>query len=333
MAPGAAVLAPLGPVLTPDERRFFASVDPWGFILFARNVETPAQLRRLTADLREAVGRDAPVMIDQEGGRVQRMRAPHWREYLPALDQMVQAREPLRAQWLRNRLIAAELRDAGLDVNCAPLADIAEAETHPVLRNRLYGDDPETVIAAARACAEGLLAGGVLPVLKHIPGYGRASVDSHKTLPRVGADRATLERHDFAPFRALADLPIGMTAHIVFFAIDACAPATASAPVMRVIRDEIGFGGLILTDDLSMEALSGPLAARAAAALAAGCDIVLHCNGEMSQMAEVAEAAGRLTPVAKGRAEAALALRRTPEPVDIGALAQELESLLSKAPA
>ncbi|MBI1418320.1 MAG: beta-N-acetylhexosaminidase [Limimaricola sp.] len=333
MAPGAAVLAPLGPVLSPDERRFFANADPWGFILFARNVETPAQLRRLTSDLREAVGRDAPVMIDQEGGRVQRMRAPHWREYLPALDQMSRAHDPLRAQWLRNRLIAAELRDVGIDVNCAPLADIAEAATHPVLLNRLYGHDPETVVAAARACAEGLLAGGVLPVLKHIPGYGRASVDSHKALPRVDVPRAELDRHDFAPFRALADLPMGMTAHIVFSAIDPDHPATASAPMMRVIREEIGFGGLIITDDLSMEALSGPLATRAAAALAAGCDVALHCNGDASEMAAVAEAAGRLTPAAEARAGAALALRKTPEPVDIGALAQELESLLSKAPA
>jgi len=317
--------------VTPWERDFFRDVDPWGFILFARNVDSPDQLCRLTADLRAAVGREAPILIDQEGGRVQRMRAPLWRDYLPALDQMALARDPLRAQWLRNRLIAEELHAVGIDVNCAPLADLVEEATHPVLRNRLYGADVATVVAAARACAAGLLAGGVLPVLKHIPGYGRAAVDSHHDLPRVSAPRAALDARDFAPFRALCDMAMGMTAHIVFDAIDAGAPATTSPAMMRVIREDIGFAGLIMTDDLSMQALSGTLAERAAASLAAGCDVVLHCNGIPADMMQVAGATAPLSALATGRAAAALAQRHTPDPVDTKALAAELDALLEGA--
>lgn len=294
-------------------------------------MDSPDQLCRLTADLRAAVGREAPILIDQEGGRVQRMRAPLWRDYLPALDQMALARDPLRAQWLRNRLIAEELHAVGIDVNCAPLADLVEEATHPVLRNRLYGADVATVVAAARACAAGLLAGGVLPVLKHIPGYGRAAVDSHHDLPRVSAPRAALDARDFAPFRALCDMAMGMTAHIVFDAIDAGAPATTSPAMMRVIREDIGFAGLIMTDDLSMQALSGTLAERAAASLAAGCDVVLHCNGIPADMMQVAGATAPLSALATGRAAAALAQRHTPDPVDTKALAAELDALLEGA--
>jgi len=215
----ATIFGPQGHAVTDWEKGFFRETQPLGFILFARNVDTPDQLRRLTADLREAVGWNAPVLIDQEGGRVQRMRAPHWREYLPALDQMEQASDPIRAQWIRNRLIAAELYDVGIDVNCAPLADLVEDETHPVLRNRLYAGDVETAVVAARACADAFLAGGVLPV-KHIPGYGRASVDSHLDLPTVTVPRKALEERDFAPFVQLSDIRLGMTAHIVFSDID-----------------------------------------------------------------------------------------------------------------
>ena len=304
-------------------------MDPWGFILFARNIETPDQLRRLTAGLREAVGRDAPILIDQEGGRVQRMRSPHWREYLPALDQMKRAHDPMRAQWLRNRLIAAELHDVGIDVNCAPLADLVEDQTHPVLRNRLYGDDVDTVVEAARTCAEAHLAGGVLPVLKHIPGYGRAAVDSHKDLPRVNVGRDRLEARDFAPFRALNDIAMGMTAHIVFDAIDPYAPATTSPRMMEVIREDIGFDGLIMTDDIGMEALSGSMAARTQAALAAGCDIVLQCNGGRGVIAEVTDAAGPMSPAAMVRAHRALAQRQTPVPIDIPDAVSELNKLIS----
>ena len=333
MAPRAVIFGVGGPRLDPWERAFLREADPWGFILFARNVNDPAQLSDLTSELRETVGRDAPVLIDQEGGRVQRLRAPHWREFLPALDQMARARDPMRAQWLRNRLIAAELRAVGIDVNCAPLADLVEDATHPVLRNRLYGSDAAVVVAAARACAEGLLAGGVLPVLKHLPGYGRAHVDSHLTLPRVDVGLAALFARDFAPFRALADLPMGMTAHIVLTAVDPERPATVSPPAMALVRSQIGFGGLLMTDDIGMEALSGSHGERAAAALAAGCDIALHCSGTPAEMEQVAAATGAMTPQAVARADAALALRRSPDDCDISALEGELHALLADAPA
>lgn len=324
----AAIFGPEGPEITDWEKGFFAETQPFGFILFARNIENPNQLRRLTAALREAVGRDAPVLIDQEGGRVQRMRSPHWREYLPALDQMAQASDPLRAQWIRNRLIAAELRDVGIDVNCAPLGDIADDTTHPVLKNRLYGHDVETVIAAARICAEAHLAGGVLPVLKHIPGLGRGSLDSHLELPRVDASHATLAARDFATFRALNDLPLGMSAHIVFSQIDPGGPATTSAKMINLIREEIGFDGLLMTDDLSMEALSGTVSERAIAARKAGCDLILHCNGKAAEMVEVAAAGGQMSAAALQRGKRALAMRKPPENIDIPRLEAEFEALL-----
>lgn len=320
-----------GTALTPWERGFLREADPWGFILFARNIQDPAQLSALTAELRDAVGWQAPILIDQEGGRVQRMRAPHWREYLPALDQMRRARDPMRAQWVRNRLIAAELHAVGIDVNCAPLADLVEDGTHPVLLNRLYGEDIATVTAAARACADGLLAGGVLPVLKHIPGYGRARVDSHHDLPRVDVPLAELHARDFAPFRALRDLPMGMTAHIVMGAVDPDRPATTSAKVMQAVRDDIGFDGLIMTDDLSMQALQGRLADRAAASLAVGCDLVLHCNGKRADMEEVAAATGFMTAGAMKRGDRALAMRKAPDPCDISELQDEIRASLEGA--
>jgi len=320
----AAIFGPQGLRVTDWERGFFREVQPLGFIVFARNIRSPDQLRRLTDDLRACVQRDAPILIDQEGGRVQRMRAPHWREYLPALDQMARARDPLRAHWIRNRLIAAELHDVGIDANCAPLADIAEEATHPVLKNRLYGHDVETVVAASRVCVDACLAGGVLPILKHIPGYGRATVDSHLDLPRVDAPRAALDAWDFAPFTALSDIPMGMTAHIIFSDIDASAPATTSARMMEVIRQDIGFDGLLMTDDLSMEALAGTLSERASASIAAGCDIILHCNGEAAEMQAVAAAAGEMSPAAITRANRALAQRKAPENIDIPALEAEL---------
>ena len=329
MVMNAAIFGPAGLAVTPWERKFFRAVNPLGFILFARNVDNPDQLRRLTSDLRETVGREAPILIDQEGGRVQRMRSPHWREFLPALDQMDRATDPLRAHWIRNRLIADDLRSVGIDVNCAPLADIAEDATHPFLQNRLYGRDVDSVVAAARVCADAHLAGGVLPVLKHIPGHGRAAVDSHLNLPTVTATRADLTAKDFAPFQALNDLPMGMSAHIVFTSIDPHGPATTSPAMIKVIRDEIGFDGLLMTDDLSMQALSGTVADRARAAIAAGCDVVLHCNGDGPEMEAVAHAAGTMTAAAKKRSDDALALRKPPEIVDISALEAELEALLA----
>lgn len=332
MAQTAAIFGAAGPVLSRWERDFFRDSQPWGFILFARNIAHPAQLARLCADLRDAVGTQAPILIDQEGGRVQRMGPPFWQAHLPALDQMrhVQSRggDPMRAHWLRNRLIAAELHACGIDVNCAPLADLVEPATHMVLRNRLYGGDVSTVVAAARACAAAFLAGGVLPVLKHIPGYGRAAVDSHLALPRVSAAQDSLHARDFAPFRALSDLRMGMTAHIVFDAIDPTAPATTSAAMISLIRQDIGFDGLLMTDDISMQALSGDVAARSAAALAAGCDLVLHCNGHGDEMARVATAAGPLSAGGQRRAAEALAQRKKPDPVDIPSLKRDLAALI-----
>lgn len=325
----ALILGCRGPGLGAAERAFLGRVDPWGFILFGRNVEGPDQLRRLTADLRDAVGRDAPILIDQEGGRVARLRAPAWREWRPALEDC--ARLPTtglreRAMRLRYALIASELLAVGIDVDCAPVLDLALPETHAIIRDRAYGSDPGEVARIGRAVAEGLLAGGVLPVMKHIPGHGRAGVDSHLDLPRVGAPRAELAA-DFAPFRALADLPMAMTAHVVFEAIDGGAPATLSPAALALIRGEIGFDGLLMTDDLSMKALSGPFGQRAERALAAGVDMLLHCNGEEAEAAALAEAAPRLAGRAAERAAAALALRRGAGAVDTAALEAEFASL------
>lgn len=315
--------------LKPEEYRFFASARPWGFILFARNIESPDQLSRLTAQLRDAVGWDCPILIDQEGGRVQRMRSPHWREYPPALDQMRAAGANAgRAMYLRNRLIAEELHSVGIDVNCAPVADVLQPETHPIMHNRCYGADVDTVTAMCREAARGFLDGGVLPVLKHIPGYGRAVVDGHKDLPTVDVPLAELEALDFAPFKALSDIRMGMTAHIVFPEVDS-RPATTSPKAMAMIRNDIGFEGLIMTDDISMEALSGTVAERSSAAIAAGCDLVLHCNGEMEDMVAVAEACGAMTQQAQSRAARALAQRAAPQEIDIPAALQEFEALLS----
>ena len=326
---GATILDADGLRLTPDERAFFRDADPFGFILFARNIDTPDQVRALVGDLREAVGREAMVTIDQEGGRVQRLRGPTWREWPPALDQATGAGAgAARAMYLRYRLIAAELHDLGIDGNCAPMADIALPETHPFLRNRCYGSDAATVAALARAVADGLLAGGVLPVLKHIPGHGRATADSHVDLPRVTVPLETLLAEDFAPFAALSDLPMAMTAHVVYAAIDD-APATLSTPVIRHIRQTMGFDGLLMTDDLGMKALSGPLDARVDAALDAGCDVILHCNAALAERIAVAQAAGRMTDAAQARAEAALACRRTPDDIDIAALDADLSDLMT----
>jgi beta-N-acetylhexosaminidase len=322
-----------GPGLAPDERRFFAEAAPWGFILFARNVESPAQLRRLTAELRESVGREAPVLIDQEGGRVARLRAPGWREWLPALDDC--ARLPnraarARAMFLRYRLIAAELGAVGIDVDCAPVLDVARPETHAILRDRCLGEDPVEVAALGRAVADGLFAGGVLPVMKHLPGHGRGTLDSHRDLPVVAAPRAELAA-DFAPFRALADLPLAMTAHVLYPALDPEAPATQSAAVVGLIRAGIGFDGLLMTDDLSMQALTGSFATRAARAIAAGCDLILHCNGDAAEMAEIAAAAPLLAGTARRRADAALARRGAREPADLAALDAEFAALTGHA--
>lgn len=327
---GAAVFGCAGSGLTADEAAFFRDADPFGFILFARNVETPAQLRRLTADLRASVGRDAIIMVDQEGGRVQRLRAPHWREFLPPLDAVTKAGpSAARAMAITATLIADDLRGVGIDANCAPTCDIAFDLTHPFLRNRCYGAAPETVIPIARAVADAYLAAGVLPVMKHLPGHGRAQIDTHHELPTVTTPRDTLSVTDFAPFRALADLPMAMTAHIIFAAYDAAHPATQSPPMIRAIRDEIGFQGLLITDDLNMQALTGTLAQRAAASLQAGCDIALHCKGDLAEMQAVAAAVGTMRLDTQSRAHAAIVRRHAPYPVDIAALEAELRVVLT----
>ena len=325
---GATILDAEGLRLTAAEKSFFRQADPFGFILFARNIDSPDQVRALCDEMREAVGRDAVITIDQEGGRVQRLRAPLWREWPPALDQVMAAGDQAaRAMYLRFRIIAAELRALGIDSNCAPLADVAGPATHPFLYNRCYGTDAAGVAQMARAVADGLLDGGVLPVLKHIPGHGRATADSHLDLPRVAASLDDLRAVDFAPFAALSDLPMAMTAHLVYAALDE-APATLSPRVMQVIRDEIGYDGLIMTDDISMKALRGDLGQISRDALAAGCDVVLLCNGSLEERRAVADAAGVMTQAAQTRAERALAARRVPEPVDIAALDAQLGALL-----
>lgn len=298
-----------GTSLSADERAFFRDADPLGFILFARNIENPDQARRLTEDLRSCVARgEAPVLIDQEGGRVARLRPPHWRKAPPArLLGDLYARDPesgLEATRLNSRLLAADVASIGCDVDCLPVLDIGFPETHAVIGDRAYAGQPEPVAALGRAAAEGLLAEGVMPVIKHMPGHGRASVDSHETLPRVSAPRALLERTDFVPFKLLADLPWAMTAHVLYEAIDSAAAGTVSARVVReVVRGHIGFEGLLVSDDLSMQALGGTVGERVAAALAAGCDIGLHCNGRMAEMREVAANAGPLTAIGRQRFE------------------------------
>lgn len=328
-SPRRVVFGCAGTQLGAAERAFFANARPWGFILFARNIKNPAQLAALTQDLRATVGRAAPVMIDQEGGRVQRMGPPHWRSWLPPLEQTSRAKDPERAMFLRGRLIAAELSESGVDVNCAPVADIAGGDTHPFLRNRCYGRTPSQVALLARAMARGLMAGGVLPVAKHLPGHGRAHTDSHLALPVVDATLPALEANDFAPFRALADLPLGMTGHLLVPAIDGAQPVTTSAPAIALIRQQIGFGGALMTDDISMQALAGPVAARAQAALTAGCDLVLHCNGALAEMAALAEVCPPLEGEAQVRCDAALAARRPAEPADLAAMSAEYTELLS----
>lgn len=323
---GATIFGCAGPVLLPEERAFYRDADPFGFIVFARNIEDPAQLRRLTGDLREAVGREAPVLVDQEGGRVQRLRAPHWREWAPPLDTVggagsLEAAE--RIMRLRSMVMAAELAVVGIDADCIPTLDVVRPETHPFLMNRCYGRDPVTVARIGRAVAEGLMAGGVLPVMKHMPGHGLSRVDTHHDLPTVDASHEALTAVDFAPFRALNDLPMAMTAHLVFAALDGDRPATQSPAMIRVIREEIGFKGLLMSDDLNMQALAGTLGERTARTIAAGVDVALHCKGDMAEMVEVAAAAGVMGPAALERAEAAVAARRAGA-VDVEAALAEL---------
>jgi beta-N-acetylhexosaminidase len=323
--------------LTADERAFLRAELPWGFILFKRNVDTPAQVSALVKELRAAIDdADAPVLIDQEGGRVARLGPPHWPVYPPgAVFGTLYDIDPtlgLTAARLGARLIAADLADLGITVDCLPLADVPVAGADAVIGNRAYGTDPGKVAEIARAVTEGLEQGGILPVLKHIPGHGRATADTHLRLPVVDTAKTELERTDFAAFRPLADLPMAMTAHVVFSALDPAQPATTSATIIeQVIRGVIGFQGLLMSDDVSMNALAGSIAQRTKAIVTAGCDMVLHCNGKLDEMREVAGEAPLLTGQALARARQALASRKPPQPLDRRAARVELDDLLKRA--
>jgi beta-N-acetylhexosaminidase len=326
-----------GPELSAEEREFVRIERPWGFILFKRNIETPEQVIRLITELRVEVGEpDAPVLIDQEGGRVQRLGPPHWPVYPPgAVFGVLYDIDPvlgLTAARLSARLIAADLIETGVTVDCLPLADLPVAGADAVIGNRAYGTEPAKVTAIARAVTDGLQQGGILPVLKHIPGHGRATADTHFRLPEIDTSRAELERTDFAAFQPLADLPMAMTAHVVFSALDPAHPATTSATIIeQVIRGVIGFQGLLMSDDVSMNALSGSITERTRAIFAAGCDMVLHCNGKLDEMREVARETPELSGKARQRAERALASRGTAQAFDRLAARAELDALIERA--
>jgi beta-N-acetylhexosaminidase len=339
MAANAFIIGLAGTALHAEERAFLRDADPWGLILFARNVQSPEQVRALVHSFRDALGRaDAPVLIDQEGGRVRRLRPPHWPDYPAGAEYGrlydIDPALGLRAAFLGARLIAHDLAALGITVDCLPLADLPVADADNVIGDRAYGTTPGKVAALAGAVADGLMHGGVLPVLKHLPGHGRATVDSHTALPVVTTDRETLAATDFAAFRPLSGLPLGMTAHVVFAAIDPVAPATTSVTMVReVIRGTLRFEGLLMSDDISMQALAGTLGARSRASFAAGCDVVLHCNGELAQMAEVAASVPPLSGEAARRADAALAARREPSELDVTAARAEFSALLARRPA
>jgi len=313
--PQAVIFGCAGPTLSDAEKRFFSDKAPLGFILFARNIQSPEQVRLLVAQLRKTVGRRAPVLIDQEGGRVQRLKPPHWRVRPPgavfgrlAAADLPKARQAAR---LNAHLLAAELADVEIDVDCLPLLDVPVTGSHDIIGDRALAADPALVADLGRAVMDGLLDGGVMPVVKHIPGHGRARVDSHLDLPVVEDSKAALIDSDFAPFRSLRDAPWAMTAHVVYRSFDPDHPATTSPIVIRdVIRGAIGCEALLLSDDLSMKALRGSFAERARASLDAGCDVVLHCNGEMDEMRAVADAARPLDDLALQRLARAEAMRR-----------------------
>lgn len=316
------------------ERAFLGAARPAGIILFKRNLEHREQIRRLVADARAAIGADALVAIDQEGGRVQRLRPPLGRALPPAAAYAAlyaEAPEPaIEAARLVARLLADDLKDLGIDTDCAPVLDVPVRGAHEIIGDRAYGHRPDQVIALGRAVAEGLMAGGVLPVIKHIPGHGRATADSHLALPVVTTPRAELAATDFAPFRALSSLPAAMTAHVVFAAIDGERPASTSAAVTRqIIREHIGFDGLLMSDDLGMQALTGSMRARAEAVIAAGSDVALHCSGSLAEMEAAAAGSPRLAGAALRRLEAALAVRRNDEPYDRAAAEAALARVLA----
>lgn len=324
-----------GPELSPDEAAFFADTRPWGFILFGRNIVSKSQVAELTARLRESIGRpDAPVLIDQEGGRVQRFKPPLVPQYpsgaeLGAL-YLANPEAGLRATWIMSRLHAFDLFPLGINVDCLPVLDVPSPGGHEVIGNRAYGITPEVVSVLGQAACDGLKAGGLLPVIKHIPGHGRAGADTHFELPHVDAAHEELSAHDFLPFKALAGEAMAMSAHVVFTALDAENPATTSPRVVeQIIRSEIGFDGLLMSDDVSMNALSGDFATRTRAIFAAGCDVTLHCNGVRAEMEAVASATPVLADVALRRASDVMTAFRAPDDSDEAALREEFEGLMA----
>ena len=330
----AAIFDSVGPTLSADEKAFFRDVNPFGFILFARHCETPDMVKGLIGELKSLTGRERlPVLIDQEGGRVARLKPPHWDKYPPAGVFAAlygrDAEKAKRAVYLNARLIAHDLYTLGITVDCAPLADIPVAGAHDVIGDRAFGNAPQQVIVLARAQAEGLMDGGIVPVLKHIPGHGRAMVDSHHELPVVGESLDVLRLTDFVPFKALADLPMGMTAHVIYKAIDDKRMATLSPAAIALIRGELGFKGLLLSDDISMKAMKGDLAERARQTLDAGCDIVLHCNGSFAEKQAVAIGMKPLQDASLVRAQAAMDAVKKPKELDVEEARMELKGLLA----
>ena len=323
-----------GQELGAEERAFFRDTMPWGFILFARNIDDREQVRALVDALRETVGdAGAPVLIDQEGGRVTRLKPPNWRERPPAArfgEVYANSREvATEAAYLNARLIAADLGELGINVDCLPVLDVPVEGADNIIGDRAFSSDPAAIIALGRAVIEGLMEGGVLPVMKHIPGHGRALADSHLALPRVATTAEELSATDFVTFRSLNQCPLAMTAHVVYEGIDPQRPATTSPKVIcDVIRGEIGFDGLLMSDDVSMGALEGPISARAKAALFAGCDVVLHCNAKMDEMKEVASGAKPLEGPSLKRAEHALSLLSATDPFDPAGAEARLTELL-----
>jgi beta-N-acetylhexosaminidase len=326
-----------GTEVLPEEKLFFREAQPWGFILFGRNIAAPEQVRRLVSDLRNCVAdENAAVLIDQEGGRVARLKPPHWKARFPAAKfGALKQKSPSAAResaYLNARLIAHELRELGVNVDCTPVLDVPEEGADDVIGDRAFATDPFTIIELGRAVIEGMLDGGVLPVMKHIPGHGRATADSHKTLPRVSTAIEDLSAIDFVTFRSLNHCPMAMTAHVVYEEIDALRPATLSPKLIRdVIRGEIGFEGVLLSDDISMQALSGPLGMRARTALFAGCDIVLHCNGSLREMREIAYEVRPLEGRPLKRTQAALGLLASPQSFDVAGGEARLAELMETA--
>jgi beta-N-acetylhexosaminidase len=327
-----------GTVLTGEERGFLAEASPAGIIIFARNVENPAQLKRLIDDARDASGGKEKflVLVDQEGGRVQRLGPPHWRKY-PAADAFAKAfpgdrDRAAEAAWFGARLIAHDLSRLGFNACCAPVLDIPVAGADKVIGDRAYGSDPATVARLGGAAADGLLHGGVLPIMKHIPGHGRAASDSHFALPVIAEPLHALAETDFQPFMALRNLPMAMTAHVVLTEVDRAAPVTVSKPAIdTIIRGAMGFEGLLMSDDLSMKALSGGLAARASSAMAAGCDLALHCNGRLDEMRQVADAVPPLEGRALARFDAAFERLAPPQDFDLARAEETLAVSLAVA--